>query len=215
MKVVLRLLSLTLLICGFAGCGGAPQGSSDAANPGSSEPSGEEVSQAVSAPADATPAANSGPAAVVAQFYEALRQGSDETIASLLSDKAREETANSGLGIQSQASESLSYQISQTEYVDDQMDGAHVRTTWMEPGPDGETTATEVIWVLRKQHDGWRISGMATPVVAGELPLLFNLEEPEDMLRKKDFVEQQIAEPAESQADTAEAPGSYAAPEVR
>jgi hypothetical protein len=119
------------------------------------------------------------------------------------------------LGIQSQASESLSYQISETEFVSDEMDGAHVRTTWMEPSPEGDMTATEVIWVLRKQNDGWKISGMATPVVEGELPLLFNFEEPEDMLRKKEFVEQQLAEPAGSQADTAEAPGSFAAPDIR
>lgn len=214
MKTVLRVLSLTVLICGLAGCGGAPQGSSEAANAGSSPAGGEGLTPAAGAAA-AAPADSSGPADVVAQFYEALRRGSDETIASLLSDKAREETANSGLGIQSQASESLTYQISETEYVGDPTDGAHVRTTWMEPGPAGDTTATEVIWVLRKQRDGWRISGMATPVVEGELPLLFNFEEPEDMLRKKEFVEQQIAEPAGPQADTAEAPGAYPAPEIR
>jgi hypothetical protein len=46
---------------------------------------------------------------------------------------------------------------------------------------------------------------MATPVVEGELPLLFNFEEPEDMLQKKEFVEKQLAPPAESQAATAEA----------
>jgi hypothetical protein len=52
---------------------------------------------------------------------------------------------------------------------------------------------------------------MATPVVEGELPLLFNFEEPEDMLQKKAFVEQQLAPPADSdaaagpQAATAEA----------
>ncbi len=48
---------------------------------------------------------------------------------------------------------------------------------------------------------------MATPVVEGELPLLFNFEEPEDMLQKKAFVEQQPAQPAESQPATAESPG--------
>jgi len=215
MKIVARMLSLTVLICGFAGCGGAPQGSSDAANAGPAGSGGTGFAGADSGSDGAASAAASGPAAVVAQFYEALRRGSDATIASLLSDLAREETSRSGLGIQSQASESLSYQISETEYVSDQMDGAHVRTTWMEPSPEGQMTATEVIWVLRKQRDGWKISGMATPVVDGELPLLFNFEEPEDMLRKKEFVEQQLAEPAASQADTAGAPGSSNAPSIR
>ena len=144
----------------------------------------------------------SEPATVVAQFYEALRKGDDTAIARLLTDKAREETSKSGLGIQSQASESLSYEIGETDYVSDQMDGAHVKTMWREPSAEGQMTSTEVIWVLRKQTSGWKISGMATPVVEGELPLLFNFEEPEDMLQKKAFVEQQLAPPA----DTAAAP---------
>jgi len=159
---------------------------------------------------------------VVAQFYEALRKGNDVAIAGLLTDKAREETAKSGLGIQSQASESLSYEIRETEYVSDQMDGAHVRTMWLEPSPEGQMTTTEVIWVLRKQSSGWKISGMATPVVEGELPLLFNFEEPEDMLQKKEFVERHLAEPAGApgaesspRAATADAPASPAAPGLR
>ncbi len=143
----------------------------------------------------------------MAQFYDALRKGSDVTIASLLTDKAREETSKSGLGIQSQASQSLTYEIRESEYVGDQMEGAHVRTMWMEPDANGQLVATEVIWVLRKQSNGWKISGMATPVVEGELPLLFNFEEPEDMLQKKAFVEQQLAQPAESQPATAESTG--------
>ena len=152
---------------------------------------------------------------MVAQFYEALRKGSDVTIAGLLTDKAREETSKSGLGIQSQASASLSYEIRESEFVSDQMDGAHVRTMWLEPDAAGQMTSTEVIWVLRKQSNGWKISGMATPVVEGELPLLFNFEEPEDMLQKKEFVEKQLAPPAESQAATAEATSPSAEPGMR
>ena len=198
MKLVLRVLSLTVLACGFAGCGGAPQGSSDAATPlGTSRLRPRRDGWRSDAGSDGAPAANaSGPSAVVVQFYEALRKGNDVAIAGLLTDMAREETSKSGLGIQSQASESLSYEIRETDYVSDQMDGAHVRTMWLEPNPEGQMTTTEVIWVLRKQSNGWKISGMATPVVEGELPLLFNFEEPEDMLQKKDFVERHLAEPA-------------------
>jgi hypothetical protein len=224
MKLVLGVLSLTVLACSFAGCGGAPQGSSDAANSAPSEPaaSGPAATAVVTdAGSDSAPAANvSGPSAVVAQFYEALRKGNDVAIAGLLTDKAREETSKSGLGIQSQASESLSYEIRETEYVSDQMDGAHVRTMWLEPSPAGQLATTEVIWVLRKQRNGWKISGMATPVVEGELPLLFNFEEPEDMLQKKEFVERQLAAPAgapgaESSPRAATAPASPAAPGLR
>ncbi|NLF68170.1 MAG: hypothetical protein GX575_03845 [Candidatus Anammoximicrobium sp.] len=216
MRHSLRILAVTVLACPFAGCGGAPQGSPEAAD-------------SASAPAFAGTPANgpaaagaSGPAAVVAQFYEALRTGNDTAIASLLTDKAREETSKSGLGIQSQASESLSYEIGETDFVSDRLDGAHVKTMWRETGPDGRLTSTAVIWVLRKQANGWKVSGMATPVVEGELPLLFNFEEPEDMLQKKEFVEQQLAPPAHAadaapaaQAATAEASPPWNSPGTR
>jgi hypothetical protein len=218
MKLVLKVLAVSVLAGCCAGCGGAPQGASDDANTASTGPAATGSASAGgtdSAAANAPAGDASAPAAVVAQFYEALRKGSDVTIAGLLTDKAREETSRSGLGIQSQASESLSYEIRESEYVSDQMDGAHVRTMWLEPDAAGQMTATEVIWVLRKQSDGWKISGMATPVVEGELPLLFNFEEPEDMLQKKEFVEQQLAEPAESQAATAEATSPSAEPGMR
>lgn len=201
MRCVLIVLAVTVLACSITGCGGDPQGPPNVAN-SASEPV-----------AAGTPSTAASPADVVVQFYEALRKGDDAAIASLLTDKAREETANSGLGIQSQASESLSYEIGNTDYVTDQMDGAHVRTMWREPSPEGQLTATEVIWVLRKQTGGWRISGMATPVVEGELPLLFNFEEPEDMLQKKEFVEQQLAQPAGA-ADSAHGPQAATAEAV-
>jgi len=201
MRCVLIVLAVTVLACSITGCGGDPQGPPNVANSASGPVAAGSASTA------------STPADVVVQFYEALRKGDDAAIASLLTDKAREETANSGLGIQSQASESLSYEIGNTDYVTDQMDGAHVRTMWREPSPEGPLTATEVIWVLRKQTGGWRISGMATPVVEGELPLLFNFEEPEDMLQKKEFVEQQLAQPTGA-ADAAHGPQAATAEAV-
>ena len=218
MKFVLEVLAVSVLACCFAGCGRAPQGSSDAANtasPGQAAPASASTAARDSGTEGAPTADASAPAAVVAQFYEALRKGSDVTIAGLLTDKAREETSKSGLGIQSQASASLSYEIRESEFVSDQMDGAHVRTMWLEPDAAGQMTSTEVIWVLRKQSNGWKISGMATPVVEGELPLLFNFEEPEDMLQKKEFVEKQLAPPAESQAATAEATNPATEPGMR
>ena len=65
---------------------------------------------------------------------------------------------------------------------------------WTEPDADGGLVSTDVIWVLRKQANGWKISGMATAVAEGELPLLFNFENPEDMMLKKAYVESQVVD---------------------
>jgi hypothetical protein len=134
------------------------------------------------------------PTDTVARFYEALRKGDEPAIAELLTDKAKAETAKSGLGIQSQGSNRLQYELGEVEYVNEALDGAHVQSLWIDFDERGERLATEVIWVLRKQSDGWRVAGMATQIAEGQLPLLFNFEDPEDMLRKKEYVERQYAE---------------------
>jgi hypothetical protein len=139
-----------------------------------------------------TAGATPSPADAVAHFYEALRLGNKDAIAGLLTDKARAETAKNGLGISSSGSGSLKYQLGETDYVTEQMDGAHVKSIWTETDEFGQLVDTEVIWVLRKQHNGWRVAGMATQVMEGQLPLLFNFEDPQDMLQKKAFVENQL-----------------------
>jgi hypothetical protein len=167
----------------LAGCG-------DSATPDRSVQSTTE-SPAGSPAMAALDGQGASPTETVAQFYQALRTGQDTAIAALLTDKARTETANNGLDIQSQGSSRLEYELGQVEYVDDGMQGAHVKSLWIDFTPDGERIGTEVIWVLRKQPEGWRIAGMATQVLEDQLPLFFNFEDPEDMLRKKEYVEQQ------------------------
>jgi hypothetical protein len=184
--------------CILPGCGGSQpsasqQGQGDA---GTQVASGQVTTDTTVASDSQT--ASAPPADIVASFYNALREGNNTAIAGLLTDKAREETAKSGLEIQSQASAALEYSIGETDFVTDQLDGAHVMSLWSEPGPDGLLLSTQVVWVLRKQPDGWKISGMATPVEEGQLPLLFNFECPEDMMQKKSYVESRMASSADS-----------------
>ena len=187
------MVVFTGAICILSGCGKSEpatgqQGQSDSgqqvALPGGASGTTDNASTQVSA---------GQPAEAVAGFYQALRRGDDDAIEGLLTDKAREETARSGLAIQSQASASLEYTIGETDFVTEQLDGAHVMSLWSEPGSDGSLLSTQVVWVLRKQQNGWKISGMATPVEEGQLPLLFNFENPEDMMQKKSYVESQMA----------------------
>jgi len=184
MKRTIRTVLIATLALIIAGCGG------------SSTPSGSSVSTADQRnvernATDGNHPPSSSPADTVARFYEALRSGEAAAIAALLTDKARAETATAGLDIQSQGSSQLEYQLGEVDYINESMDGAHVKSLWIDYSPDGEKLATEVIWVLRKQVEGWRVAGMATQVVEGQLPLLFNFEDPQDMLRKKEFVESQ------------------------
>ena len=176
------LLGLSLILLISTGCG--KSGNANPAAGGDSKDGPAATSRVVSA---------ATPTEAVAAFYDALRDGAEETIAALLTDKARSETSKSGLDIRSPGSASLSYEIGEFEYVKPKKDGAHVKSTWTEIDDQGERVSTEVIWVLRKQANGWRIAGMATKVAEDQLPLLFNFEDPSDMLQKKELVERQAA----------------------
>lgn len=180
---------VVMLLSGYLGCGGQQSASTP-------ESDSTSVNQAATTLSAMPPTqAPDSPDLVVAAFYNALRDGDASAIADLLTDKAREETARSGLDIRPQGSTSLSYELGEIDYITEQRDGAHVKSLWTETDADtGQSYTSEVIWVLRKQSNGWKIAGMATPVVDGQLPLLFNFEDPEDMLRKKHYIETEMAD---------------------
>ena len=157
---------------------------------------------------------SSKPTEIVAHFYDALRDGDASKIAALLTDKAREETSRSGLAIRSPGSTSLAYQIGEFEYVTPEKDGAHVKSVWTEADADGQRVSTDVIWVMRKQQNGWRVAGMATPVEEGQLPLLFNFEDPENMLKNKELVERQRNADQETAVQQATKPAGEADPPI-
>jgi hypothetical protein len=211
MRGLAWILPLSAVICLSGGCGDSDQAARQTTVPdaGTSARAAAPVPAAAAAAA-ADPAAGR-PDQVVTRFYQALRDGDNAAIEALLTDRAREETAKSGLAIQSQASGSLRYEIGETDYVTDALDGAHVASLWAEPDPDGSLISTEVIWVLRKQLDGWKISGMATAVAEGQLPLLFNFENPADMMQKKSYVESQLGD---AQGDPAVGDSAASLPQV-
>ncbi len=179
-------LSVTLFL--LTGCGKSENAGPAADGSGISN---RESGPADSGSADAAAFQSAKPTEIVARFYDALRDGDASKIAALLTDKAREETSRSGLAIRSPGSASLAYQIGEFEYVTPEKDGAHVKSVWTEVDADGQRVSTDVIWVMRKQQNGWRVAGMATPVEEGQLPLLFNFEDPENMLKNKELVERQ------------------------
>jgi hypothetical protein len=166
-------------------------GSSDA--PPAANIQGEGGSNAATGAGNSA-AGKEAPDAVVTAFLESLRKGNDVLASSLLTDRARQETAKKGLKVQPPGTPDMTYQIGQTEYVTEAKDGAHVGSVWSEKLPSGETASFEVIWVLRLEKQGWRIAGMATPVGDEGEPLFLNFEDPEDLLRKWQASEPAVAE---------------------
>jgi hypothetical protein len=57
---------------------------------------------------------------------------------------------------------------------------------------DSQRRSEDVVWVLRREPEGWRIGGVAATPFKGEPPLLLNFEDPEEMLRKQQWVQEEM-----------------------
>lgn len=130
--------------------------------------------------ASVSPSTNESPEKVVRKFVEALKDGDAKTVTKLLTDKARYETRRHGLEVKPQLLPQSSFEIAETQYASERKDIAYVSCRWLDAGPEGE--AFEIIWITKRQQDGWRISGLATPLTPGTTPKLLNFENVEEML---------------------------------
>jgi hypothetical protein len=143
---------------------------------------------------------NSPPEAVVGRFLEAVRTGNDETAAGLLTSLARKKTTEMNLEVAPPGSDTAKFTVGEVEYI--AKDTAHVGSQWTDVDESGQPRTDPIVWVLRRDAEGWRIAGMATKVFENEPPLLLNFEEPEDMMRKQQLVAQEMQRRAGERAAT-------------
>jgi hypothetical protein len=128
---------------------------------------------------------DSKPDEVVIAFLEAIRSGDESVASQLLTLKAQEETEKEGLSLDPPGTPSMQYRIEKVEYVADIKDAAYVNSVWTDSAAGPSENPFEVVWVLRRQSDGWRIAGMAAQIVPDEPPVFINFEEPNDVQRLK------------------------------
>jgi hypothetical protein len=147
------------------------------------------------------------PEHVVQTFLDAMKNGDIGTKAALLTQKAREETARENFEINPQGAAGAQYEVRPAEYLPENPNGAHVTSVWTETYPDG-TVKYDVVWVLRRQAEGWRIAGMAIELVPGQPPAFLNFEDAADMTKK---YEEAMAATQPAAAEVAANPGDSAA----
>jgi beta-lactamase regulating signal transducer with metallopeptidase domain len=131
-----------------------------------------------------------GPAAAVARFLEAARTGNEETASRMLSTVAREKMVKASRSITPPASKTAKFAVGKVDLVGN--DGARVATTWTDLGADRKEETHNSVWVLRRESDGWRIAGVASQVFADAPPVVLNFEDPEEMLRKQQWVREEF-----------------------
>jgi beta-lactamase regulating signal transducer with metallopeptidase domain len=136
-----------------------------------------------------------GPAEVVAAFLEAVKTGNDKAAAKMLSTAARQKSAAFNRGLTPPASDTAKFAVGKVEYTG--QDGARVAATWTDLDADKRPKTYEIVWVLRRESDGWRITGVATQFFPDSAPMTLNFEDPADIHSKIQQVRKEMQDRAE------------------
>jgi len=143
--------------------------------------------------AESSAADTGGPSEAVAAFLDAVKNGQDAKANGMLTKLALQETAKMNMVVAPPGSDTASFEVGEVETLSEgDEQGAQVASKWTDLGDDGLPHTDEIIWMLRKEPEGWRIAGMATTVFKGEPPLLLDFENPQDMQRKQQLAEEEM-----------------------
>ena len=171
-----RMALSLFLVAAVACCGGC--GDSTPADSG--DEGSDQAASAQMAPPDLA----------VAEFLEAIRVGNDQKAAEMFTPLARQKVAENDLTVAPPGSDTASFSIGEVEYLAE--NGARVMATWTDLDENGKPQTEEMIWMVRREPEGWRVAGMATIVFPGEPPLLLDFEKPQELLRKTALVREEI-----------------------
>jgi hypothetical protein len=192
------VISAVLAIIG-SGCGKSAGTGETSTTPSAATTPGDAAKPSTNAVAESTAPSSpklDGPAAALHEFLEALRTGNDEKASKMLSTAARQKTASLNRNVTPPASDTARFSIGKIDYVND--DGARVACTWTDLDEEGKPKTDEAVWVLRRENKAWRVAGVAAQVFPGEPPLLLNFEDPQDMVKKQQWVREEIRRRSEA-----------------
>jgi len=126
-----------------------------------------------------------------------VRDGEDEQASSLLTDLARQKTGEMDLQVAPPGSDTAQFEIGEVEMLGEE--GARVHCRWSDLDAEGNRSSEKIIWAVRREAKGWRIAGMAPTIFPGEPPLLLNFEDPEEMMRKLEWVREEVVRRAQAE----------------
>jgi len=157
------------------------------------------------ASADKTAAKVPGPDKALFDFLEAVRTGDDAKAADMLTDLARTETEKHDLVVAPTGSDTASFKVGDVEMIAE--GGAHVASVWTDLGDDGQSSSHEIVWMLRREPQGWRIAGMATKLSPEDkLPVILNFENGADFIRNQRLADEEMQRRANAGSQQATKP---------
>ena len=132
-----------------------------------------------------------GPAAAVYEFLEAVRKGDDLGAERMLTSLARKKTQEMNMVVAPPGSDTARFEVGKVTMLDDNR--AEVLCKWTDREADGSFRTDEIIWLVKKEPEGWRVAGMAATVFPDQPPYPLNFEDPEDMLRQQEKIKAELA----------------------
>ena len=152
-------LSCTLILSLAVGCG---SGTPVADNPTPRTQEGITTNVGTPPPASLNPP----PTDIVSQFLDEIRRGGEDSRANaLLTARAQSELKRIGQTIQPIGSPNASFEVTRFELHPEDATAAMVHSVWSEPNAEGGNIASsQVVWALRQEQSGWRISGLAITI---------------------------------------------------
>ncbi|NIL99314.1 MAG: hypothetical protein GTO62_20010 [Planctomycetales bacterium] len=141
----------------------------------------------------------SGPRASVAQYLEAVRIGDAATVNQLLTSRARQKTAELKVAVAPPGSDTAQYEVGQVRYLSQAQDTAHVASRWTDLDDKGQPQSFDVTWIMRQEPDGWRVVGMMGQFIEDQPLMVFNFEDPVEVLRRQTHAQEELARRAAGQ----------------
>ncbi|MCA9138610.1 MAG: hypothetical protein KDB00_17685 [Planctomycetales bacterium] len=122
------------------------------------------------------------PTEIVSQFLDLVRRGGQDASSNeLLTKLAQQELKRIGRPFEFPGSPDTTFEVRQAFPVPDHNDMVWVHTYLTEPSQTGESLQYEVVWTLRKETVGWRVSGFVIDQGDGLEPLQFDFENGDEM----------------------------------
>ena len=145
-----------------------------------------------------TVAQSDTPAAAVGTFLQAVRAGNDQVAAAMLTSTARKKTAEMNMAIAPPGSDTAQFEVGEVSLIND--NAAQVSSKWSDLDHNAQRQSDSIIWVVKHEPEGWRVSGVAAPLV-------LDFEKPEEMMRRQGLAKDEAPtkpESGQSQAQRAE-----------
>ena len=185
-----------LLMPGFYGCNSETPDEPAASSLNELQPAQKETEETTSvsakptiesspaAPKSVLPPKDADPEIVCKAFLALLQKGNRVAAENLLTRSALAVTGRADLQLEPIGTESATYELGAPLYATNKQKLAQVACKIVDV-VDGEKSESELTWLVRKQKEGWRISGILLQMEANQPQDLLSFENYNDVLKIK------------------------------